>query len=117
EEMRALGFQNIDIHSSVIDFVKTRQNPNTGSAEDLANLLTQLQEGKLMQPAQTKLLLGYMQGAVTGLKRLRGDLPSGTLVADKTGSGERNAQTNVTKATNDVGIITLPNGQGNLAMA
>jgi len=117
EHMRTLGFQNIDIHSSAMDFVKTPQNPNTGSAEDLANLLTQLQQGKILQPEHNTLLLGYMRRAETGLKRLRGDLPSGTLVADKTGSGERNPQTNVPKATNDVGIITLPNGQGNLAMA
>jgi beta-lactamase class A len=117
DQMRTLGFQNIDIHSSVMDFVKKRQNQNTGSAEDLANLLTQLQQGKILQPAHNKLLIGYMQRATTGLKRLRGGLPSGTMVADKTGSGERNPQTNVPKATNDVGIITLPNGRGNLAMA
>ena len=117
EKMRSLGFQNIDIHSSCMDFVRTRQNPNTGSAEDMANLLTQLQQERILQPAHNKLLIGYMQGAVTGLKRLRADLPSGTLVADKTGSGERNPQTKGPKATNDVGIITLPNGRGNLAMA
>jgi beta-lactamase class A len=51
------------------------------------------------------------------MRRLRGDLPPGTVVADKTGSGERNTQTNTAKATNDVGLITLPNGKGTLAMA
>ena len=44
-------------------------------------------------------------------------MPSGTLVADKTGSGEKDAVTKVAKATNDVGIITLPSGRGHLAMA
>lgn len=61
--------------------------------------------------------MGFMQRATTGLHRLRGDLPSGTLVADKTGSGERDEVTRVAKATNDVGIITLPSGRGHLAMA
>jgi beta-lactamase class A len=116
-QMRSLGFNNLDIHSTVTDYVKTRQSVNTGSAEDLVNLLTQLQQGKILQPAQSQLLIGYMRGATTGLRRLRGDLPAGTIVADKTGSGERNTQTNVVKATNDVGLITLPNGRGTLAMA
>jgi beta-lactamase class A len=117
EQMHSLGFNNLDIHSSVMDYVKARQNVNTGTADDLANLLTQLQQGKILQPAQSQLLLGYMRGATTGLRRLRGDLPAGTIVADKTGSGERNTQTNLAKATNDVGLITLPNGKGTLAMA
>ena len=58
-----------------------------------------------------------MQRATTGLHRLRGDLPRGTIVADKTGSGEADAVTKVAKVTNDVGIITLPRGRGHLAMA
>ena len=117
ERMRSLGFQNLDIHSTVAEFVKTRQNPNTGSAEDLAKLLAQLHEGKILQPSQSNLLIGFMQRATSGLRRLRGDLPSGTLVADKTGSGERDEVTRVAKATNDVGIITLPQGRGHLAIA
>ena len=117
EQMRALSFQNLDIHSTVMEYVQSRKNPNTGSAEDLANLLAQLQQGKLLQPPQSQLIIGYMRGATTGLRRLRGDLPTGTLVADKTGSGEIDAQTNVPKATNDVGLITLPGGRGTLAIA
>ena len=117
ERMRSLGFQNIDIRSTVAEYVKTRQNPNIGSAEDLAKLLVQLHQGKILQPAQSELLIGFMERANTGLHRLRGDLPKGTLVADKTGSGEKDAVTKVAKATNDVGIITLPSGRGHLAMA
>lgn len=117
ERMRSLGFQNLDIHSTGAEFVKTRQNPNIGSAEDLANLLVQLHQGKILQPAQQNLLIGFMERATTGLKRLRGDLPRGTLVADKTGSGEKDSVTRVAKVTNDVGIITLPSGRGHLAIA
>jgi beta-lactamase class A len=117
EQMRALGFQNIDIHSLIMEFVQSRKNPNTGSAEDLANLLVQLQQGKLLQAEHSQLLIEYMRRATTGSKRLRGDLPMGTLVADKTGSGEKDEQTNSAKATNDVGLITLPGGRGHLAIA
>jgi beta-lactamase class A len=44
-----------------------------------------------------------------GERRLRANLPPGTPVADKTGSG--------TAATNDIGIITLPDSKGHLAIA
>jgi len=117
ERMRSLGFQNLDIHISSGEFMKNRQNPNTGSADDLAKLLVQLHQGKLLEPDQVNLLRGFMQRATTGLHRLRGDLPRGTVVADKTGSGEPDAVTGFAKVTNDVGIITLPSGQGHLAMA
>lgn len=63
----------------------------------------------MLQPPQTALLLGMMERATTGERRLRGSLPAGTRVADKTGTGEN--------ATNDVGLITLPGGRGHLAMA
>ena len=48
---------------------------------------------------------------MTGEARLRATLPKGTPVADKTGTGEAGS------STNDVGIITLPEGKGHLAMA
>jgi beta-lactamase class A len=117
ERMRKMGFQDLDIHSTISEFVKSRQNPNVGSAEDLALLLAQLHQGKILEPAQVNLLVGFMQRATVGLRRLRADLPKGTFVADKTGSGERDAVSGVAKATNDVGIISLPSGRGHLAMA
>jgi len=117
ERMRSLGFQNLDIHISSGEFAKIRQNPNTGSADDLAQLLVQLYQGKILEPDQLNLLRGFMQRATTGLHRLRGDLPRGTPVADKTGSGEPDAVAKVAKVTNDVSIITLPSGHGHLAIA
>jgi beta-lactamase class A len=111
ERMHAFGFTGIDIHSSSREFAARRDRPNTGTADDLAQLLVRLQKGELLQPPQTALLIGFMQRATTGAKRLRGDLPAGTTVADKTGTGEAGA------TTNDVGLITLPNGKGHLAIA
>ncbi len=109
--MRSLGFTNIDIISTVREFSAHRDKPNTGTASDLARLLTRLQKGELLQPAQLNLLLGFMVKAKIGEHRLRGNLPPGTEVADKTGTGDAGA------TTNDVGIITLPENKGHLAMA
>ena len=117
EEMRALGFNNIDIRFSGTEFLKVPENVNTGSAEDIVNLLVQLQKGNILAPAQTTLLIESMRSTITGPKRLPGDLPAGTLVAHKTGSGLRDPGTNVPRATNDVGLITLPNGGGTVAIA
>jgi beta-lactamase class A len=59
-------------------------------------------------------LMSDMKSAVTGPNRLRGMLPKGTVVAHKTGtSGSRGG---ITAATNDIGIIDLPNGN-HLAVA
>ncbi len=109
--MRALGFRNISIRTTVREFALRRENPNTGAASDLASLLARLQEGRILQPPQLTLLLGLMERSTTGLRRLRGDLPAGTKVADKTGTGDAGS------ATNDVGLITLPDGRGHLSVA
>lgn len=110
--MRELGLQNIDIRSSVREFTtRRREHPNTGAASDLAQLLARLWKGEALQPPQLNVLLRLMGRATTGLRRLRGDLPAGTPVAEKTGTGEAGS------ATHDVGLITLPDGKGHLAMA
>lgn len=45
----------------------------------------------------------------TGLKRIKGMLPEGTVVVHKTGTSSTIDE--VTAATNDVGLVTLPNGR------
>ncbi len=109
--MRSLGFTNLEIVSTVREFYAHRDKSNTGTASDLARLLARLQKGELLQPAQQNLLLGFMAKGKIGARRLRGNLPPGTEAVDKTGTGDAGA------ATNDVGIITLPDGKGHLAMA
>ena len=110
ERMRAFGFSNIDIKYSSREVVAHRDKPNKATASDLAQLLVKLQKGELLQPPQFSLLFGFMERARTGgERRLRAHLPAGTEVAEKTGAGEN--------TTNDVGLITLPEGKGHLAMA
>jgi beta-lactamase class A len=110
--MRALGFANLDIQYSSREFAVHRDKPNTGGATDLAQLLAKLQQGALLQSSSQQMLLGFMERSRTGgERRLRADLPAGTQVADKTGSGAPGT------STNDVGLITLPDGKGHLAIA
>jgi beta-lactamase class A len=60
------------------------------------------------------LLVKLMTEAIPGAKRLKGELPAGTVVAHKTGTG--GTRNGITSATNDIGITTLPNG-AHLAVA
>ena len=50
-----------------------------------------------------------MTDSTPGAKRLKNLLPAGTAVAHKTGTS--GTQNGITAATNDIGIITLPNGK------
>jgi len=90
------------------------QYRNWATPEQAVRLLEQLQRGKGLSPASRKLLIQLMTETPTGPRRLKGELPAGTVVTHKTGtSGTRNG---VTAATNDVGLITLPDGR-HLAVA
>jgi beta-lactamase class A len=110
ERMRTFGAANINIKYSSREFAAHRDKPNTGTASDLAQLLAKLQKGELLQAPQLSLLLGFMEKARTdGERRIRANLPAGTQVAEKTGTGD--------DTTNDVGLITLPEGKGHLAVA
>jgi beta-lactamase class A len=110
--LSALGIPGITIRRSVREFLPARgqPHPNTASALDLARLLARLQKGEILRADSRQRLFGFMAAATTGLHRLRGALPEGTPVGDKTGSGPGGS------ATNDVGIITLPDGS-HVAMA
>jgi beta-lactamase class A len=72
-------------------------------------LLQFFYQGHLLSPANTALLLDWMTGVTTGPHRIKGLLPANTVVAHKTGTSNTSTD-GLTTATNDVGIITLPNG-------
>ena len=77
-------------------------------ANEMTHLLKLFYTGKCLSKSSTDFLRIMMEGTQTSAKRFRALLPKGTVVADKTGtSGTSNG---LAPATNDVGIITLPNG-------
>lgn len=64
----------------------------------------------MLKPASKTFLWTCMEQTTTGIHRLKGLLPQGTYLAHKTGSSATN-HNGISPATNDVGIIKLPNGQ------
>ena len=85
------------------------QYRNFATPESMLALLRALQEGRGVSRAGRRLLLDFMLKSTPGPRRLKGMLPEGTPVAHKTGTS--NTVEGVTRATNDVGIVTLPDGR------
>lgn len=71
--------------------------------------LAALSRGELLSEASTTRLIGLMEQARTGPRRLKGGLPAGWSIAHKTGTGQdfRGASVGI----NDVGLITAPDGR------
>jgi beta-lactamase class A len=82
---------------------------DAATPRSLVNLLVELKKGTILSPISTDTLLAIMGRTVTGKARIPGRLPEGTAVAHKTGT--------IGSVANDIGIITLPESKGSLAMA
>ena len=72
-------------------------------------LLRRISDDSPLSAEHTALLLAWMKDTPTGAHRIKGELPEGTNVMHKSGtSGSGNG---VAYATNDIGLIALPNGR------
>jgi beta-lactamase class A len=72
-------------------------------------LLQKFDTGQILSPASRAALWDWMTKSVKA-DRIRGLLPAGTVVAHKPGTSDTNEQ-HVTAATNDIGIVVLPDGR------
>ena len=75
---------------------------DTTTPEAMAESLNKLLLGDALGAAQRKQLKDWMLGNTTGDTRIRAGVPAGSLVADKTGTGDYGT-------TNDIGVIWQPN--------
>ena len=64
---------------------------------------------KLLSKKSYDFIWKLMKNTQTGPKRLKGQLPKNTVVAQKTGTSGANKE-GLTAAANDIGIVFLPNG-------
>ncbi len=114
--LHSLGVHGIVVATSERAMAQNEQVQyrNWATPKGMVGLLCALQLGQGLSAPSRRLLLGLMVGSTTGPDRIKGLLPLGTVVAHKTGaSGTVNG---LTRATNDVGLITLPDGR-HLAVA
>ena len=117
EYLDGLGIKNIVVLNREKEIGRDweTQYKNWAAPAGAVELLRALQEGRSgLSETSRALILKLMTQTPRGAKRLKGLLPTEAIVAHKTGtSGTRGG---VAAATNDIGIITLPNGK-HLAIA
>lgn len=82
---------------------------DTATPDGMVTLLGRIYRKDLLKTESAELLLDIMRRCRTGEARLKGLLPLGTEVAHKTGT--------IGGTTNDVGIVTLPDNAGHVAIA
>jgi beta-lactamase class A len=85
------------------------QYRNWSSPEGSVQLLRKLHERRGISEQSQQLLFKFMTETPTGPKRLKGLLPKTAVVAHKTGTS--GTAGGVAAATNDIGLVTLPNGR------
>lgn len=76
---------------------------DSSTPQAMVELLRRIDSGRLLRPSSRSYLLGLMSRCKTGKNRIRGLLPFGTPVENKTGT--------LNGLTTDVGFITLPDGR------
>jgi beta-lactamase class A len=86
------------------------QYTNWCKPKEMTILLDRFYKGDVVSKSSTDFLYKIMLETTTGPKRLKGLLPADMPVAHKTGTSPTN-DAGLSPATNDVGIITLPNGK------
>lgn len=82
---------------------------DTSTPAAMVQLLTRIFSGKALSPDSTQVLMSIMERCRTGDARLKGRLPPGIVVANKTGT--------IGGSVNDVGVIALPEDRGKIVIA
>jgi len=76
----------------------------------MCQLLHKFYSGQILTKNSSNYLLHLMMNSTTGSRRIKGLLPYGVTVAHKTGASGTN-QLGIAAATNDAGIVMLPDGK------
>jgi len=114
--MHSFGIKQIAIKASEFQMAQSWdvQFTNWTMPKEMIRLLDIATKINFLSKASHDYLWKIMEATSTGPNQIKGLLPAGTVVAHKTGRSGTND--GIAAATNDVGIITLPNGK-HLAVA
>jgi len=110
KELEALEKQRNDDPASAA-FLNDN-NQDKASPKAMLQLLEAIWTSDILSEKSRTILQAVMSRCETGSNRLKGKLPKGTLVMHKTGTLDTNHG-----VTNNTGVITLPGGKGNIAIA
>jgi len=114
--LNELGINEIIVANSEKEIGRDRETQyrNWASPHGAVQLLRSLHEKRGLSEQSQQLLLKHMTETPTSSRRLKGLLPKTAVVAHKTGTG--GSYDGVAPATNDIGLITLPD-ERHLAIA
>jgi beta-lactamase class A len=87
----------------------TAQYRNWFQPKAAVQLLRRLVDNSPLTPEHTALVLVWMRNSPRGANRIAGSLPPGTVALHKPGTS--GADNGITHATNDIGLILLPDGR------
>jgi beta-lactamase class A len=102
------GFQLVDDEQALAGD-NALQYRNWFEPAGAVQLLRRISDHSPLSGEHTRILLQWLQDSPTGAHRIKGALPAGTIVMHKTGSS--GTREGMTAATNDIGLITLPDGR------
>jgi beta-lactamase class A len=109
--VRSLGITGFQLEDGEKGLYRdpTAQYRNWIEPDAAVQLLERLTNDPPLSPEANDFLLRTLTASTTGPNRLRASLPAGAVLAHKTGtSGEHDGKA---EATNDIGLITLPDGR------
>lgn len=109
--IRSLGIKDVSIVATEEEMHKTWdvQFRNWTTPNAATQLLFKFYNDKILSEGSFRFLWKVMTETTTGTTRIKNQLPTGTLVAHKTGTSGTNKE-GVMAAVNDIGIVTLPDG-------
>ena len=115
--MHSFGIKQIAIKATEFEMAQNweAQYTNWVEPKEMVRLLDIVTKPAIFSKSSKDYLWQLMEATSTGPKQIKGLLPEYIKVAHKTGRSSTNEK-GVTAATNDVGVITLPNGK-HLAIA
>jgi beta-lactamase class A len=110
--IRNLGISDVAIAATEEEMHRewSVQFTNWSTPSSAVLLLGMFRRGELLSAESRRFLWDTMVKTSTGPDRIRGGLPAGTVVANKTGTSGHN-EDGISAATNDIGIVTLPDGR------
>lgn len=109
--IKSLGIEGFQLQDNehVLHQDVTAQYRNWFEPASAVELLRRISEDSPLSAEHTQILLQWIKDSPTGAHRIKGQLPPGTVVMHKTGTSD--SAHGVTYATNDIGLITFPDGR------
>ena len=110
--LHQIGIKDVAIKASEAEMHKNWnvQFTNWTTPTAANELLLMFYQRNILSKTMKPFLWKLMTETTTGKNKIKGQLPENTLVAHKTGSSGANKD-GLTAASNDIGIVTLPNGK------